>query len=271
VGNLMRTVETQLNTLWIGHKLSSIHLACLLSAVRAGHKVRLFCYSPPENLPAEIEIADAEDVLPRTEIIRHRDSGSPSLSSNRFRYLLFEKELGPWIDTDVFVLKPLTSRDGYMMAWQDDELIGSAVLQLPRGKLTDFLCDFTSQLHPIPFWYPPLHRRWLQVRSAAGFPVAAGDYRWGIYGPHLLTNSVRRHNLEANAQSPSVYYPVGWRDAATLYAREGGVFDTLPGTTEAVHIWHHMGTDAANCTNAIESGSFLDKAFRMVDMMPHES
>jgi hypothetical protein len=267
----MRRVETQLNTLWIGSKISAIHVACLLSAVRAGHKVRLFCYSPPENLPSEIEIADAGDVLPRTEIIRHRDSGSPSLSSNRFRYLLFEKELGPWIDTDVFVLKPLTSRDGYMMAWQDDELIGSAVLRLPRSKLTEFLCGFTSQTHPIPFWYPALHRRWLQVRGAAGFPLAAGDYRWGIYGPHLLTNAVRRHNLESSAQPPSVYYPVGWRDADSLYTGEGDIFGTLPDTTEAVHIWHHMVKKTADCSNAIQSGTFLDKAFRMVDMKPHNS
>ncbi|MEO1158977.1 MAG: hypothetical protein AAFW74_00800 [Pseudomonadota bacterium] len=265
----MSTVEPRLNTLWIGPELSSIHLACLLSAVRAGHKVRLFCYSRPRNLPAEIETADAGDVLPPTEIVRHRDSGSPSLSSNRFRYLLFEKGLGPWIDTDVFVLKPLTSRGGYMMAWQDDELIGSAILQLPRGKLTDFLCDFTSQSHPIPFWYPPLHRCWLHMRSATGFPQAAGDYRWGIYGPHLLTNSVRKHNLESRAQVPSVYYPVNWRDADNLFASKCDVFATLPETTQAVHIWHHMGTHPADCSNAIQSGSFLDKAFRMVGMKPH--
>ena len=267
----MRTVETQLNTLWIGPKLSAIHLACLLSAVRAGHKVRLFCYSSPENLPAEIEIADAEEVLPQTEIMRHRSSGSPSLSSNRFRYLLFEKELGPWIDTDVFVLKPLTSRDGYMMAWQDDELIGSAVLRLPRGKLTDFLCDFTSQSHPIPFWYPALHRRWLQLRKAAGFPVAAGDYRWGIYGPHLLTNSVCRYNLEASAQPPSVYYPVSWRDADSLYESGGDIAGALPDSTEAVHLWHHMGKTAAGGAAAIQPGSFLDQAFRMVGMTPGKS
>ncbi len=267
----MRTVETLLNTLWIGRTLSDIHLACLLSAVRAGHKVRLFCYTRPENLPAEIETADAEEILPETEIIRHRDSGSPSLSSNRFRYLLFEKGLGPWIDTDVFVVKPLTSRDGYMMARQDDQLIGSAVLQLPRGELTDFLCDFTTQSHPIPFWYPPLHRRWLHMRRAAGFPKAAGDYRWGIYGPHLLTNAVRRHNLEDCAQPANVYYPVSWQNAESLYVGESDIFDALPDATEAVHIWHHMGTTAVNGTAGIQSGSFLDRAFRMVDMKPKTS
>jgi hypothetical protein len=268
MGVLMRTIEPLLNTMWIGAKLSSIHLACLLSAVRAGHKVRLFCYSRPENLPADIETVDAEDVLPQADIIRHRESGSPSLSSNRFRYLLFEKELGPWIDTDVFVLKPLTSLDGYMMAWQDSELIGSAVLRLPRGKLTEFLCDFTSQSHPIPFWYSPVHRYWLQARSAAGFPLAAGDYRWGIYGPHLLTNSVRLHNLESSVEPPNSYYPVSWRDADSLYLRERNVLSSLPEATEAVHLWHHMGASAANSPHTIQPGSFLDEAFRMVDMKP---
>ncbi|MEM9470350.1 MAG: hypothetical protein AAGA00_00230 [Pseudomonadota bacterium] len=268
---MTRRVEPLLNSLWIGPRLSPIHLACLLSAVRAGHKVRLFCYSPPENLPAEIETANAEEVLPQTEIMRHRNSGSPSLSSNRFRYLLFDRELGPWIDTDVFVLKPLTSRNGYMMAWQDDELIGSAVLQLPRGKLTDSLCDFTAQSHPIPFWYPRMHRCWLRARQAVGFPLAAGDYRWGIYGPHLLTNSVRLHKLEGSAEAPGRYYPVTWRDAGSLYRAEGNVLDTLPETTEAVHLWHHMGTNAPDSSTAIEAGSFLDQAFRMVDMKPHKS
>ncbi len=265
---MTRAVETLLNTLWIGAELSSIHLACLLSAVKAGHKVRLFCYSRPGNLPADIEVADAEDVLPEAEIMLHRNSGSPSLSSNRFRYLLFEKGLGPWIDTDVFVLKPLTSRDGYMMAWQDRELIGSAVLLLPRGELTDFLCDFSSQPHPIPFWYPTAHRCWLRARKAAGMPLAAGDYRWGLYGPHLLTNSVRLHDLEARAAPASVYYPVSWRDADCLYSGEADVLGKLPDTTEAVHLWHHMGTGATDHPHMIETGSFLDHAFRMVDMKP---
>lgn len=262
----MRGMETQLNALWIGPKLPSLNLACLLSAVRAGHKVRLYCYSKPSNLPADIEAANANEVLAETEITRHRKSGSPSLSSNRFRYLLFQKQLGAWIDTDVFVVRPLTSQDGYMMAWQDDELVGSAVLHLPGGKLTDFLCNFTKQSHPIPFWYSPLRRKWLSLRKAAGVPLAAGDHRWGIYGPHLLTNAVRKHKLETKVRPASTYYPVGWRDAGSLYCGGSNIFQTLPVSTEAVHLWHHMATTGASEVNTIQTGSFLDQAFRMVDM-----
>ena len=96
----MHVTQVQLNTLWIGPRLPPLHVACLLSAIRAGHKVRLFCYARPDNLPEEIELADAEEVLKKTDIVRHRKSDSPSLSSNRFRYLLFQKRLGAWIDTD---------------------------------------------------------------------------------------------------------------------------------------------------------------------------
>jgi len=264
----MRKLEVQLNALWIGAKLPSIHLVCLLSAIRAGHKVRLYCYSKPSNLPADIEAVNAGDILGETEVMRHRESGSPSLSSNRFRYLLFQKQLGPWIDTDVFVVKPLTSQDGYMMAWQDDELVGSAVLLLPGGNLTDFLCDFAKQSHPIPFWYSPLHRQWLNLRKAAGMPLATGGHRWGIYGPHLLTNAVRKHKLETFVQPPGTYYPIGWRDAGKLYSGESNIFDTLPASTEAVHVWHHMAATAADGANTIQADSFLDQAFRMVDMKP---
>lgn len=266
----MRKMEVQLNALWIGPKLPSLHQACLLSAIRAGHKIRLYCYSRPSNLPTDIEVADAGEILGETEVMRHRESGSPSLSSNRFRYLLLQKQLGPWIDTDVFVVKPLTSQDGYMMAWQDDELVGSAILHLPSGNLTDFLCDFTKKSHPVPFWYPPLQRLWLNFRKAAGVPLAAGDYPWGVHGPHLLTNAVRKLKLETNVQPPSTYYPVGWRDTGKLYSGESNIFDTLPASTEAVHLWHHMAATAANGANTIQAGSFLDQAFRSVDMKPSE-
>lgn len=262
----MRQTEVQLNALWIGPKLPSVNLACLLSAIRAGHKVRLYCYAKPGNLPADIEVADAEEVLGESDVIRHRKSGSPSLSSNRFRYLLFQKRLGAWIDTDVFVVRPLTSRDGYMMAWQDEELIGSAVLLLPGGELTDFLCNFTRQTHPIPFWYSPPLRKWLKFRKAMGVPLAAGDHRWGIYGPHLLTNAVHKHNLENNVQPPSTYYPVGWRDAKKLYAGQSNILETLPDSTKAIHLWHHMSASGENEAHTIQAGSFVDQAFRMVDM-----
>lgn len=250
-----------LNSLWIGGDLPRVHVGCLLSAVRCGHKVRLFCYERPSNLPGCIETADAGDILEPARIMRHRGSGSPSLATNYFRYRLQDAGAGPWIDTDVFVVRQLTSVDGYMLGWQDQQLIGSAVLGLPAGELTRNLCHWASQLHPVPFWFNPVQRGWLHFRRLSGVPVAAGDFRWGVYGPHLLTNAMKRAGLAGHARPAGTYYPVPWREAARLYDGSSDLFDELPEETEAVHLWHHVKSAASS---EIAPGSFVDKAMSQV-------
>jgi hypothetical protein len=168
---------------------------------------------------------------------------------------------GPWIDTDVYVVRPLTSIDGYMMAWQDRQLIGSAVLRLPLGELTRDLCNWASQTHPVPFWFNPLHRGWLHLRQKVGVPLAAADFSWGVYGPHLLTNSIKRHNLTRYARSALTYYPVPGRQAASLYEDGPNLFDSLPKETQAIHLWHHANSSSAS---KIAHGSFIDDAMRQV-------
>lgn len=74
-----------MNALWIGPTISAMHLLCLLSAVRAGHPVRLWSYTPRPELPGEIEVADAREILDEHLIVRHRQTGSPALFSDRFR------------------------------------------------------------------------------------------------------------------------------------------------------------------------------------------
>ena len=73
-------VEPVLNSLWSGGDLPLLHVGCLLSAVRCGHRMRLFCYERPSNLPDSIETAEAGDILDPARIMRHRGSGSPSRS-----------------------------------------------------------------------------------------------------------------------------------------------------------------------------------------------
>ena len=74
--------------------------------------------------------------------------------------------------------------------------------------------------------------------------------------------------LEDKAQPPSAYYPVGWRDADKLYRSDSNVFATLPEATQAVHLWHHLAPASDAETLPVQTGSFVDQAYRMVDMKP---
>jgi hypothetical protein len=61
-------------------------------------------------------------------------------------------------------------------------------------------------------------------------------------------------------------WPILFAGTISKPVRNHPACTTLSDTTEAVHLWHHMGTNTADYTNPIQPGSFLDQAFRMVDM-----
>ena len=73
------------NAIWIGPELGQVYRACLSSFVRNGHRVVLHCYERPRDTPADIEFADANDLLPESRMVRHRKSGCPSLFSDLLR------------------------------------------------------------------------------------------------------------------------------------------------------------------------------------------
>jgi hypothetical protein len=117
-----------LNALWIGPALAPLHQLCLLSALAAGHHVRLFAYGDLRNVPAGIERADARDVFPESAIIRHHKTKSPSIFADRFRYEIMRRGLGAWSDTDVLFLKPLLDEAPMICGWESSSQIGNSVL-----------------------------------------------------------------------------------------------------------------------------------------------
>jgi hypothetical protein len=72
--DLSRVAE--IHSLWIGERLSWIELVSLHSRLEHGHRVTLWCYDPIEGVPNGVPIADAATILPKTSIIRHRQTCS---------------------------------------------------------------------------------------------------------------------------------------------------------------------------------------------------
>ena len=121
------------NAIWIGPELGPIHIACLRSFLRHGHRVVLHCYERPKGATNDIEIADANKLLPATREIRYRDclaGGGLSLFSNLLRYELLRAGLGLYVDCDVFCLRPIEDAE-YIFGWETKKLINNAVLKIP--------------------------------------------------------------------------------------------------------------------------------------------
>ena len=224
------------NMLWIGPALGAVERACLLSVLRQGHGVTLWCYSRPEGVPARVDVADAAEVLSEDRVIRHRQ-GSPSLFSNWFRYELQRLGRGAWLDTDMYLLRPIPEAD-YLLGREDDRMVNGAVLRIPTDSplLPPLLALFREDA--VPPWLPWRARiaaRWKLLTTGR---ARLGDMPWGVSGPGALTALLERHGLGHVALPPEAFYPVHWTRADWILDPEARLEDrTRPGTF-AVHLWN---------------------------------
>lgn len=91
--------------LWVGKEITDLHRICLQSFVKAGHCFILYTYEEVKNVPPEVVIMSAEDIIPSTLI--YSFNGSFAGFSDLFRSKLMEVRGGWYVDLDIFCLKRL--------------------------------------------------------------------------------------------------------------------------------------------------------------------
>lgn len=226
-----------LNTLWIGPALGAVERACLRSALRQGHPVRLWCYQPPTGVPDGVELAEAASVVAESRIIRHAN-GSPALFSNLFRYELQRQGLGTWIDADLYLLRPLEVAGSYLFGREEGGTINTAALRLPPDSpLIEPLTAIFDE-DRVPFWLPLRHRLAAEWRLRRTGRSGLSEMPWGTAGPKALTALARRHGLDGLALPESALHPVGWRQAGWICDPAVALEDVAGPETIAVHLWN---------------------------------
>lgn len=227
----------QLVTLWIGPSLSALERACLRSALAWGHRVALYCYAPPSGVPDGVELRDAAEILPENAIIRHR-SGSPALFANHFRYELQARELGIWIDCDVYFVAPLPPLGDTIMGDQGGGTIANGVLRLPPDSpMLQALRDLFTQRR-VPPWLALRSRLAAHARLLATGRTGLERMPWGSAGPEALTWLARKHGVAHRAQPRWVFYPVHWADAGWIFDPARSLDAVLSPDTVTVHLWN---------------------------------
>ena len=223
------------NTLWIGESLSPIERACLRSMTRVGHEVRLFCYDVPRNLPEGVETVDARELLPEHVIVLHR-TGSPALFSDWFRYEVMRRSLGLWVDTDMYLLRPVVPTGPYVVGEQEPGVANGAVLLLPPDSplLPPLIAIFRER--SIPAWLPPLEKAKAWARRAVG-PSGVATMPWGTAGPHALTALLKKEGLWDLVLPREAFYPVDWRDALWVLDPSQKLEDKIGESTIGIHLW----------------------------------
>jgi hypothetical protein len=228
------------NALWIGGDLGPISAACLASFARQGHRTVLYSYDTPGDVPPSIELADAASILPRERIVRHKKTGSVSLFSDLFRYELLRRDLGLWIDCDVYCVRPV-ALSGYVFGWEQEGGLNGAVLGLPANEpALERLIALFDATSPVPPWLPKKARDEFMARKAAGDEFTLADLPWGAAGPAALTHVLYEAGLTRHAQPRSVFYPLTARDLGFLLQDGVDPYPYITPQTLTVHLWNEM-------------------------------
>jgi hypothetical protein len=260
---------THLHSLWIGEKLGWLERLCLTSWVARGHEAILWAYNDVLGVPAGVKLRDAGEIIPMTELVCHRETGSPALFSDRFRYRLLTLGNLIWVDTDMLLLRPYRDDSEYVLAWEDDHLICGAFLRLPPSSaiLRDLVALVESDVPVLPWW--SARRRMKQrVRGLIGWHKRACDMPWGSFGPIALTEFVRRHRLGAYVQDPTAFYPVHYQEAGMFFGPSSAVDDRIKPETIAVHLWSSSAEVSGRKARFPDADSWIGSACRRLGIEP---
>jgi len=249
-----------LNSLWIGKTLPVLQRLCLTSAVATGARVRLFTYEPVEGIPEGVEVVDGKEVLGLDKMIRHRQSQSVALFSDRFRYELLGKGLGAWVDTDMLFLKaPRAFRD-YVVGWEAPNLISAGFIWIKPGHpVIDELRRHAFDEYIVPGWYSFEKRCYLSLRKFLGIPVHVSDADWGVLGPDLLTWVLKERRMTGEVMPMSWSCGLPWDERHTIWDGHYDWRQWINDGTICVHLWNH-GLTKEERSRKPEPGSLLQTA-----------
>lgn len=266
----------ELNSLWIGDELHPVHQLCLLSAVRQGHKVRLFSFAPVKNVPSDIEVAPADDVLPRSAMFLHARTGSPAPFADRFRLNMIGKGFGAWIDTDMLFVKPLTSPAKNIFGWENERAVGNAVLGFDReSSAFQSLLLASNDDYFIPPWFSATQRLYHSSRHAFGIPAHIRHLPYGTTGPRLLTWWVHANHMLEHVLHKDVFYALPYANKFDVFSGAASLrsHSQLPACTVAVHLWFQgllgglkVSKKKRRTVPPVEVGSLLHEAAKELGM-----
>lgn len=241
-------------TLWIGDSLGPVERACLRSVIATGHSLALYCYSPVAGVPDGIEVRDAGAVLPKDDGFTHK-GGSVAPFSDWFRLELQRQCQGTWVDTDMYLLKPIEGDRDYLFGEEERGLINNSVLRIPSGSpLLPMLLE-VFETKRVPAWMPPRFRIPARLRELAGGAADLSRLPFGVTGPYALTAAAKRLGLASRALGAEAFNPVRWQRASWIVDPAISLESVISERTIGVHLWNECIKSFKN--DPAPEGSFL--------------
>lgn len=204
-----------IQSLWIG-ELGLLERLSMASFIAQGHRYHLYTYDPALRVPDGVEIKNAADILPESEIFTYpsgKEKGGVSGFADLFRYTLLAEKGGWWCDTDIIALKPFRFESPLVLAserhWLYRRKLSVAVICAPMA-------------HPL-----------MQACAKDARATNRQRLRFAQNGEPILRKHVRAQKLQAHVQPPAIFNPIDWWRSDLI--AEPGSLNALPPESYAVH------------------------------------
>lgn len=180
----------KVSSLWVGSPLSRAHKVALSSFVYYGHSIKLYVYDMSLEVPPGVIKADANTIIPESEIFIHYGKLAPF--ADYFRYAMIAKTGEMWVDADTICLSRYFFEDKeYVFIEELPNFYNQGILKMP---VDSDLCKFlnSSALE-------------LKTKNIEKEPKE-GEFdskAWIFLGPALLTKAVHKLYLQKYGQPVS--------------------------------------------------------------------
>ncbi len=228
--------------MWVGDTLPPLAHLTIRSFLEHGFPFRLASYRDYPNLPREVEVFDANQIIPKDQIYIH-PSGSLSPFGDWFRYRLLQELGGIWTDMDMACLRPFRLPAGIWFALDNLETASMGFMQMPSGHtICSLLGDLTEDPATIMPWDNDDERSKKDIlRMRFRSPEERRmNVRWGDAGPWEFTRALQYFGLFHHAAQSQTVYPIPW--GVWRHAYDGT--ETLGAKTLeksfAIHLWGEM-------------------------------
>lgn len=208
----------EIQTLWVGNKLSKMELLSLKSFRFNFNEIHLYLYEDLQDLPNGVTIHDANKIIPAEKIFKYKNNGSYAGFANLFRYKLLLEKGGIWSDLDIICIKPISIAEDYLFASE----------RLPDESVQVNNC----------FIKAPGNSPIMEYCYNIALNKKPEELHWGETGPRLLTRAVLQFGLEEYVLDPAVICPLDYWNCPDLVTKP--LNDIITEETFTVHLWNEM-------------------------------
>jgi hypothetical protein len=210
---------------------------CIKSFQRQGHPFRLYVYNPVANVPAGTLVADAEQIVPKSDIARFQNLAN---FSDYFRYSMLFQNGGYWVDLDNFCLRPYDFPEEYVFSSQLTSDRGmdegnAGVIKAPKNSPVMQYC----------------------LNKIDRMDVSRSE--WAAIGPIMLRETYQPLRLGHYMKPHHTFCPLHYFEAPANVFSFGTWDIQFPSSTYSVHLWNEEARRSGIDKYAAHQGSLFER------------